>query len=93
MVTVPPESVPPLFPPPTVVGATTDTSPVGVPVAGAVTATLTFAVTAVPCVIAAGVALLLINSVDVVPLKLPRASGHCVARLATFTEPRPVARS
>ena len=25
--------------------------------------------------------------------KLPTAIGHCVARLATFTEPRPVARS
>ena len=25
--------------------------------------------------------------------KVPTASGHCVARLATLTEPRPVARS
>src|ERR1700674_1494508 len=77
-------------PPFTEVGAMSATSPVGVP---DVEVTVTLAVTAVPCVI---------ETVDVPPLtvrlvvvavNLPAAIGHCVARFATFTVPRPVAKS
>ena len=98
-VTVPPANavafacMPSMPPPFAAVGETTDTSPVGVPVAGATAATVTFAVTAVPCVMAPGVALLLIKSVVADPLKLPTAVPHAVTRLVTFTEPSPVAKS
>jgi hypothetical protein len=94
IVATPPDRVPPLFPElinPTE-GANTETSPEGVPVAGATTATVTFAVTAVPCTMVPGFALLLMRRVDVVALKVPTAVPQAVARLATFTDPRPVAR-
>src|ERR1700687_2344830 len=75
----------------TVFGAIRPTSPVGVP--EDVEVTVTPAVTAVPCVML---------TVDVPPFsvrlvvvlwKVPTASGHWVARLVTFTEPSPVAKS
>src|SRR6266704_5403284 len=93
VVTVPPESVPPV-PPPLVVprGARTETSPVGVPIAGATGLTVTAAVTAVPWVIGAGAKVPLMVNVLAVPLKLPTAVPQAVARFATFTDPNPVAR-
>src|SRR5260370_3163147 len=91
IVTVPPESVESTIPPFTVVGAISETSPVIVPVD--VEVTVTFTVAAVPCVMGAGVVDPLTVRAVVVAWKVPTASGHCVARLATFTEPRPVARS
>src|SRR5215469_2106094 len=96
IVATPPDRVPPLFPEPTdpvgVEGARMETSPEGVPAAGATAATVTFAVAAVPCVMDAGVALLLMSRVDALALKLPTAVPHAVARLATFTDPSPVVR-
>jgi hypothetical protein len=89
-VTVPLESVASAIPPFTAVGASRATSPVGVP---EVDVTVTLAVTGVPCVIV---------TVETPPFRvrlvavlwnLPTASGHCVARLVTFTEPSPVAKS
>src|SRR5260370_38934389 len=76
----------------TEVGAISETSPVGTTVPD-VCATVTAAATEVPCVI---------MTVDVAPLSFklvvealnaPTAVVHAVARLATSTEPRPVARS
>src|SRR5258708_1810259 len=78
------------MPPFTAVGARSETSPVGVP--EDVEVTVTFAVTAVPCVILTVAPPFNVRLV-VVLWKLPTVSGHCVARLATFTEPSPVARS
>src|SRR6266699_1003753 len=90
-VTVPPASGLSPMPPFAAVGARRATSPVGVP--EDVEVTVTFAVTAVPCVML---------TVDVPPFsvrlvvvlwKVPTASGHWVAKLVTFTEPSPVAKS
>lgn len=80
------------MPPLTVVGAIRETSPVGwaVPDKGA---TVTVAVTDCPWVIATCVVPPLIFRLVVVPLKVPTVSGHCVFRLATFTDPNPVAKS
>src|SRR5260370_9670930 len=72
------------------VGAIRAASPVGVPDVGV---TVTFAVTAVPCVMVTVDVPPFTVRVVVVAWKVPVASGHCVARLATLTEPRPVARS
>src|SRR5260370_42175261 len=72
------------------VGAIRAASPVGVPDVGV---TVTFAVTAVPCVMVAVDVPPFTVRVVVVAWKVPVASGHCVARLATLTEPRPGARS
>src|ERR1700694_1148203 len=91
MVTVPPESVESPIPPFTVVGAMSPTSPLGVP--ENVEVTVTFTVTAVPCVIGAGDVVPFTVRLVVVAWKLPTASGHCVARLVTLTEPSPVAKS
>src|SRR5216684_2000875 len=90
--TEPPDRVALPMPPFTVVGAMSETSPEGEGGLN-VEVTVTFAVTAVPCVMV---------TVDIPPFtvrlvvvlwKAATASGHCVARLATLTEPRPVARS
>jgi len=89
-VTVPPERVPSPIPPFTAVGASNETSPEGVP--ADVEVTVTFALTAVPCVMLTAAPLFSVKLV-VVPWKIPTAVGHCVARLATFTEPKPVAKS
>src|SRR6266446_5203326 len=86
----PPDSVALPMPPFTVVGAISATSPVGVP---DVEVTVTFAVTAVPCVTLTVDVPPFTVRVVVVEWKVPTASGHCVARLVTLTEPRPVARS
>src|SRR6266853_2968646 len=91
MLATPPDNGPSPMPPFTDVGASSPTSPVIVP--ADVEVTVTFTVAAVPCVIAAGDVDPLTVRVVVVAWKVPAASGHCVARLATFTEPRPVARS
>src|SRR6266436_9781739 len=88
--TEPPDRVALPIPPFTEVGTISETSPVGVP---DVEVTVTFAVTAVPCVMVTVDVPPLTVRVVVVAWKVPAASGHCVARLATFTEPRPVARS
>src|SRR5882762_7402139 len=91
MDTEPPDRGASPMPPFTAVGARRATSPVGVP--EDVEVTVTFAVTAVPCVML---------TVDVPPFsvrlvvvlwKVPTASGHWLAKLVTFTEPSPVARS
>src|SRR4029077_5341815 len=89
-VTVPPESVLSPMPPFTAVGARRATSPVGVP--EDVEVTVTFAVTAVPWVMLTVAPPLRVRLV-VVLWKAPTASGHWVARLVTFTEPSPVAKS
>ena len=78
------------MPPFTEVGAISETSPVGVP---DVEVTVTFAVTAVPCVMVTVDVPPFTVRLVVVPWKAPTASGHCVRRLVTLTEPRPVARS
>ena len=91
IVTLPPESVPEPMPPFTVVGAMSPTSPVIVPADVEVTVVLT--ATEAPCVIGAGdVEPFTVRLVDVA-WKAPTARGHWVARLVTFTEPRPVAKS
>ena len=91
IVTLPLESVPLPMPPSTVVGATSPTSPVIVPADVEVTVALTE--TEAPCVMGAGDVNPFTVRLVVVAWKPPTARGHCVARLATFTEPRPVARS
>src|ERR1700721_90199 len=91
MVTEPPDNVASPMPPFTAVGARSPTSPVIVP--ADVEVTVAFTVAAVPCVIGAGVVLPFTVRVVVVPWKAPTAVGHWPARLVTFTEPRPVARS
>src|SRR5882724_8610430 len=88
--TEPPDRVALPIPPFTEVGTISETSPVGVP---DVEVTVTFAVTAVPCVMVTVDVPPFTVRVVVVAWKVPTASGHCVARLATLTEPRPVARS
>ena len=90
MVVLPLVSVPSPIPPFTVVGASNETSPVGVP---DVEVTVATAATDVPCVIVTvEVPPLIVRAVPVV-WKLPTARGHCVFRLVTFTEPNPVAKS
>src|SRR6266566_8007571 len=91
MVAAPTERVESPIPPLTAVGAIRETSPVGVP--AEVEVTVTLAVTGVPWVIITGDVAPLTVRLVFVPWKLPTASGHCVARLVTFTEPRPVAKS
>src|SRR6266478_1247501 len=88
--TEPPDRVALPIPPFTEVGTISETSPVGVP---DVEVTVTFAVTAVPCVMVTVDVPPFTVRVVVVAWKVPTASGHCVARLATLTEPRPVAKS
>src|SRR6266700_157378 len=86
MVTFPPDSVAPPMPLFTKVGgfARSETSPVIVPVD--VEVTDAFAVTAVPCgTVTRDVPPFTVRLV-VVAWMLPTASGHCVARLVTFTE-------
>src|SRR5437899_13018628 len=91
MLATPPDNGPSPIPPFTVVGARSPTSPVIVP--ADVEVTVTFTVAAVPCGMAAGDVDPFTIRVVVVAWKLPTANGHWVARLATFTDPRPVARS
>src|SRR5260370_36894585 len=91
MVTAPPDSVASPMPPFTVVGARSPTSPVIVP--ADVEVTVTFAVAAVPCVMGVGDVEPFTVRVVVAAWNLPTASGHCGARVATFTGPRPVAKS
>src|SRR6267154_1991608 len=91
MVAIPPDNGPSPMPPFTDVGASSPTSPVIVP--ADVEVTVTFTVAAVPWVMAAGDVAPFTVRVVVVAWKLPTANGHWVARLVTFTEPRPVARS
>src|SRR5579859_122625 len=89
-VAVPLESVALPMPPFTEVGASKEMSPVGVP---EVEVTVTAAATDVPCgIVTVEVPPLIVRAVVVV-WKLPTARGHCVFRLVTFTEPRPVAKS
>lgn len=90
MFTDPPDRVALPMPPFTEVGAISETSPVGVP---DVEVTVTLAVTAVPWVIEQGDVGQVTVRLVFVGWKVPTASGHCVARLATLTEPRPVAKS
>src|SRR5437879_13541369 len=79
------------MPPFTVVGAMSPTSPVIVPADVEVTVVLT--ATEAPCGMGAGdVEPFAVRLVDVA-WKAPTARGHGVARLVTFTEPRPVAKS
>ena len=89
---MPLDNVPEPIPPFTEVGAISETSPVGTTVPD-VCATVTAAATEVPCVIV---------TVDVAPLSFklvveglnaPTVVVHAAAKLATFTEPSPVARS
>src|SRR5260370_41085668 len=75
----------------TAVGATSPTSPVIVP--AVVEVTVAFTVTEAPCAMGAGEVVPFTVRLVVVAGKLPTASGHCVARLVTFTDPRPVAKS
>jgi|SRR5216684_94002 len=91
MLATPPDNGPSPIPLFTDVGASSPTSPVIVP--AVVEVTVTFTVAAVPCGMAAGDVDPFTVRVVVVVWKLPTARGHCVARLATFTEPNPVARS
>src|SRR6516162_5097109 len=80
------------MPPFTVVGAIRETSPVGmtVPLFGA---TVTAAVTDVPCVMVTGPVPPLSVRLAVVPVSAPTAVFQSAARFVTFTEPRPVAVS
>ncbi len=91
-VAIPLDNVPEPIPPFTEVGASSETSPVGTTVPD-VCATVTAAATEVPCVIV---------TVDVAPLSFklvvealnaPTVVVHAAAKLVTFTEPSPVARS
>ena len=91
MVTEPPDNIASPMPPFTAVGARRLTSPVIVPADVEVTVAITVA--AVPCLIWGGVALPFTVRLVIVAWKVPAVVGHCVARLATFTEPRPVAKS
>src|SRR5258708_17696037 len=91
MLATPPDNGPSPMPLFTDVRASSPTSPVIVP--AVVEVTVTFTVAAVPCVIAAGDVDPLTVRVVVVAWKVPTARGHCVARLGTFTEPRPISRS
>lgn len=83
---------PAAIPPFTDVDASKETSPVGITVPD-VGDTVATEATEVPCVMLTVDIPPLIFSVVVVPLNAPTAVPHAVAKFATFTVPRPVAKS